>query len=152
MTMKIVLQKVSHALVSNNEMYNEINDGYCLLVGVSKTSTMDDAKALAKKIASARVFEDSDGKINLSIKEVGGQILSVSQFTLYASLKKGNRPSFTEAASGDDAKGLYQAFNEGLRDEGLIVKEGFFGEHMDVRLVNDGPITLIYEAVDGKIV
>lgn len=152
MTMKIVLQKVSHALVSNNEMYNEINDGYCLLVGVSKTSTMDDAKALAKKIASARVFEDNDGKINLSIKEVGGQILSVSQFTLYASLKKGNRPSFTEAASGDDAKGLYQAFNEGLRDEGLIVKEGFFGEHMDVRLVNDGPITLIYEAVDGKIV
>lgn len=150
--MKIVLQKVSHALVSNNEMYNEINDGYCLLVGVSKTSTMDDAKALAKKIASARVFEDNDGKINLSIKEVGGQILSVSQFTLYASLKKGNRPSFTEAASGDDAKGLYQAFNEGLRDEGLIVKEGFFGEHMDVRLVNDGPITLIYEAVDGKIV
>ena len=150
--MKIVLQKVSHALVSNNEMYNEINDGYCLLVGVSKTSTMDDAKALAKKIASARVFEDNDGKINLSIKEVGGQILSVSQFTLYASLKKGNRPSFTEAASGDDAKGLYQAFNEGLRDEGLIVKEGFFGEHMDVRIVNDGPITLIYEAVDGKIV
>ncbi|MCK1975614.1 D-tyrosyl-tRNA(Tyr) deacylase [Jeotgalicoccus huakuii] len=150
--MKIVLQKVSHALVSNNEMYNEINDGYCLLVGVSQSSTVADAKALAKKIASARVFEDAEGKINRSIQEVGGQILSISQFTLYASLKKGNRPSFTDAASGDVAKDLYQAFNEGLRDEGLIVKEGFFGEHMDVRIVNDGPITLIYEAVDGKIV
>ncbi|WP_026866483.1 D-aminoacyl-tRNA deacylase [Jeotgalicoccus marinus] len=150
--MKIVLQKVSHALVSNNEMYNEINDGYCLLVGVSQSSTVADAKVLAKKIASARVFEDAEGKINRSIQEVGGQILSISQFTLYASLKKGNRPSFTDAASGDVAKDLYQVFNEGLRDEGLIVKEGFFGEHMDVRIVNDGPITLIYEAVDGKIV
>ncbi|QQD85565.1 D-aminoacyl-tRNA deacylase [Jeotgalicoccus sp. ATCC 8456] len=150
--MKIVLQKVSHALVSNNEMYNEINDGYCLLVGVSQSSTVADAKVLAKKIASARVFEDAEGKINRLIQEVGGQILSISQFTLYASLKKGNRPSFTDAASGDVAKDLYQVFNEGLRDEGLIVKEGFFGEHMDVRIVNDGPITLIYEAVDGKIV
>ena len=133
-------------------MYNEINDGYCLLVGVSQSSTVADAKVLAKKIASARVFEDAEGKINRSIQEVGGQILSISQFTLYASLKKGNRPSFTDAASGDVAKDLYQVFNEGLRDEGLIVKEGFFGEHMDVRIVNDGPITLIYEAVDGKIV
>ncbi|CAD2078539.1 D-aminoacyl-tRNA deacylase [Jeotgalicoccus meleagridis] len=150
--MKVVLQKVSHALVANNEMFNEINDGFCLLVGVSKTSTIEDARVLAKKIAAARVFEDEDGKINLSIKEVGGDILSISQFTLYASVKKGNRPSFTEAANGEAAKKLYQAFNEALTEEGIVVKEGFFGEHMDVRLVNDGPITIIYEAKDGKIV
>lgn len=150
--MKIILQKVSHALVANNEMYNEINDGYCLLVGVSKTSTEDDARMLAKKIANARIFEDKDGKINLSIKEVGGEILSVSQFTLYASTLKGNRPSFTEAAAGDDARVLYKVFNEALRSEDIVVKEGFFGEHMDVRLTNDGPITIIYEAEGGKII
>lgn len=150
--MKIILQKVSHALVANNEMFNEINDGYCLLVGVSKSSTEDDARVLAKKIANARIFEDQDGKINLSIKEVGGEVLSVSQFTLYASTLKGNRPSFSEAASGEAAKVLYKVFNEALRDEDIVVKEGFFGEHMDVRLINDGPITIIYEAEGGKVI
>lgn len=150
--MKIILQKVSHALVANNEMFNEINDGYCLLVGVSKSSTEDDASVLARKIANTRVFEDKDGKINLSIKEVGGEILSVSQFTLYASTLKGNRPSFSEAASGDDARVLYKVFNEALRAEGIVVKEGFFGEHMNVRLTNDGPITIIYEAEGGKVI
>ena len=150
--MKIILQKVSHALVANNEMFNEINDGYCLLVGVSKSSTEDDARILARKIANARVFEDKDGKINLSIKEVGREILSVSQFTLYASTLKGNRPSFTEAASGEDARVLYKVFNEALRAEDIVVKEGFFGEHMDVRLTNDGPITIIYEAEGGKVI
>lgn len=150
--MKVILQKVSHALVANNEIFNEINDGYCLLVGVSKTSTEADARVLAKKIANARVFEDKEGKINLSIKEVGGEILSVSQFTLYASTLKGNRPSFTEAASGEDAKVLYKVFNEALRDEDIVVKEGFFGEQMDVRLINSGPITIIYEAQNGKII
>ena len=150
--MKIILQKVSHALVANNEMFNEINDGYCLLVGVSKSSTEDDARILARKIANARVFEDKDGKINLSIKEVGGEILSVSQFTLYASTLKGNRPSFTEAASGEDARVLYKVFNEALSAEDIVVKEGFFGEHMDVRLTNDGPITIIYEAEGGKVI
>lgn len=150
--MKIILQKVSHALVANNEMFNEINDGYCLLVGVSKSSTEDDARILARKIANARIFEDKDGKINLSIKEVGGEILSVSQFTLYASTLKGNLPSFTEAASGEDARVLYKVFNEALRAEEIVVKEGFFGEHMDVRLTNDGPITIIYEARGGKVI
>lgn len=150
--MKIILQKVSHALVANNEMFNEINDGYCLLVGVSKSSTEDDARVLARKIANTRVFEDKDGKINLSIKEVGGEILSISQFTLYASTVKGNRPSFTEAASGEEASVLYKVFNEALRAEDIVVKEGFFGEHMDVRLTNDGPITIIYEAEGGKVI
>src|SRR5699024_2709677 len=130
----------------------EINDGFCLLVGVSKTSTIADARVLAKKIAAARIFEDEDGKISISIKEGVGDILSISASTLHASGQKGNRRSGTEPADGGAAKKPYQAFNEALTEEGIVVKEGFFGEHMDVRLVNDGPITIIYEAKDGKIV
>lgn len=149
--MKIVLQKVSHASVSTNELFNEIHTGYLLLVGVSETSTEKDAIKLAEKIANSRNFEDEDGKINLSIKEVGGDILSVSQFTLYADVRKGNRPSFTNAASGDKAKVLYEKFNEALESHDIIVKTGFFGEDMDVKLINDGPITIIYEAQEGKI-
>ena len=150
--MKVVLQKVSHASVMTNELFNEINKGFMLLVGVSETSTREDAKKLAEKIVKARTFEDDDGKINLSLKDVGGEILSVSQFTLYADVKKGNRPSFINAASGDYAKELYEYFNEELRSHGVNVKTGFFGEHMDVRLTNSGPITMIYEAKEGKIV
>lgn len=149
--MKIVLQKVSHASVSTNELFNEIHKGYLLLVGVSETSTEKDAIKLAEKIANSRNFEDEDGKINLSIKEVGGDILSVSQFTLYADVRKGNRPSFTNAASGDKAKVLYEKFNEALESHDITVKTGFFGEDMDVKLTNDGPITIIYEAQEGKI-
>ncbi len=149
--MKIVLQKVSHASVSTNELFNEIHTGYLLLVGVSETSTEKDAIKLAEKIANSRNFEDEDGKINLSIKEVGGDILSVSQFTLYADVRKGNRPSFTNAASGDKAKVLYEKFNEALESHDITVKTGFFGEDMDVKLINDGPITIIYEAQEGKI-
>ena len=130
--MKVVLQKVSHASVMTNELFNEINKGFMLLVGVSETSTKEDAKKLAEKIVKARTFEDDDGKINLSLKDVGGEILS--------------------AASGDYAKELYEYFNEELRSHGVNVKTGFFGEHMDVRLTNSGPITLIYEAKEGKIV
>ena len=149
--MKIVLQKVLHASVSTNELFNEIHTGYLLLVGVSETSTEKDAIKLAEKIANSRNFEDEDGKINLSIKEVGGDILSVSQFTLYADVRKGNRPSFTNAASGDKAKVLYEKFNEALESHDITVKTGFFGEDMDVKLINDGPITIIYEAQEGKI-
>lgn len=150
--MKVVLQKVSHASVITNELYNEIQTGYMLLVGVSETSTKEDAKKLAEKIVKARVFEDNDGKINLSIKDVGGEILSISQFTLYADVRKGNRPSFVGAASKEHANELYEYFSEQLREEGVLVKTGFFGEHMDVRLTNSGPITIIYESKEGKII
>ena len=142
--MKIVLQKVKKASVSvDNKIVGNIDKGYCLLVGVHKESTEEDARYLAKKIAQARLFEDD--KINLSLKDVGGSILSVSQFTLYADTKKGNRPSFTSAAGAEKANELYEKFNEYLREEGVKVETGIFQTMMEVNIVNDGPVTIVYE-------
>ena len=144
--MKIVLQKVKKASVSvDNKIVGNIDKGYCLLVGVHKESTEEDAKYLAKKIAQARLFEDENDKINLSLKDVGGSILSVSQFTLYADTKKGNRPSFTSAAGAEKANELYEKFNEYLREEGVKVETGIFQTMMEVNIVNDGPVTIVYE-------
>ena len=144
--MKIVLQKVKKASVSvDNKIVGSIDKGYCLLVGVHKESTEEDAKYLAKKISQARLFEDENDKINLSLKDVGGSILSVSQFTLYADTKKGNRPSFTSAAGAEKANALYEKFNEYLREEGVKVETGIFQTMMEVNIVNDGPVTIVYE-------
>ena len=144
--MKIVLQKVKKASVSvDNKIVGNIDKGYCLLVGVHKESTEEDARYLAKKIAQARLFEDENDKINLSLKDVGGSILSVSQFTLYADTKKGNRPSFTSAADAEKANELYEKFNEYLREEGVKVETGIFQTMMEVNIVNDGPVTIVYE-------
>ena len=144
--MKIILQKVKKASVSvDNEIVGSIDKGFCLLVGVHKESTIDDAKYLAKKIAQARLFEDQNDKINLSLKDVGGSILSVSQFTLYADTKKGNRPSFTNAAGAEKANELYEKFNEYLKEEGVTVETGIFQTMMEVNIVNDGPVTIVYE-------
>ena len=144
--MKIILQKVKKASVSvENKVVGSIDKGYCLLVGVHKESTEEDAKYLAKKVAQARLFEDENDKINLSLKDVGGSILSVSQFTLYADTKKGNRPSFTSAAGAEKANELYEKFNEFLREEGVTVETGIFQTMMEVNIVNDGPITIVYE-------
>ena len=144
--MKIILQKVKKASVSvDNKVVGCIDKGYCLLVGVHKESTEEDAKYLAKKIAQARLFEDENDKINLSLKDVGGSILSVSQFTLYADTKKGNRPSFTSAAEAEKANELYEKFNEFLREEGVTVETGIFQTMMEVNIVNDGPVTIVYE-------
>ena len=144
--MKIILQKVKKASVSvDNEIVGSIDKGFCLLVGVHKESTIDDAKYLAKKIAQARLFEDENDKINLSLKDVGGSILSVSQFTLYADTKKGNRPSFTSAAGAEKANELYEKFNEYLKEEGVTVETGIFQTMMEVNIVNDGPVTIVYE-------
>ena len=144
--MKIVLQKVKKASVSvNNKIVGSIDKGYCLLVGVHKESTEEDAKNLAKKISQARLFGDENDKINLSLKDVGGSILSVSQFTLYADTKKGNRPSFTSAAGAEKANELYEKFNEYLREEGVKVETGIFQTMMEVNIVNDGPVTIVYE-------
>lgn len=144
--MKIILQKVKKASVSvDNKVVGCIDKGYCLLVGVHKESTEEDAKYLAKKIAQARLFEDENDKINLSLKDVGGSILSVSQFTLYADTKKGNRPSFTSAAGAEKANELYEKFNEFLREEGVTVETGIFQTMMEVNIVNDGPVTIVYE-------
>jgi len=144
--MKIILQKVKKASVSvDNKVVGSIDKGYCLLVGVHKDSTEEDAKYLAKKVAQARLFEDENDKINLSLKDVGGSILSVSQFTLYADTKKGNRPSFTSAAGAEKANELYEKFNEFLREEGVTVETGIFQTMMEVNIVNDGPVTIVYE-------
>ena len=148
--MKIILQKVKKASVSvNNEIVGSIDKGFCLLVGVHKESTIDDAKYLAKKIAQARLFEDQNDKINLSLKDVGGSILSVSQFTLYADTKKGNRPSFTSAAGAEKANELYEKFNEYLKEEGVAVETGIFQTMMEVNIVNDGPVTIVYEKLSA---
>ena len=144
--MKIVLQKVKKASVSvDNKIVGSIDKGYCLLVGVHKESTEEDAKYLAKKISQARLFEDENDKINLSLKDVDGSILSVSQFTLYADTKKGNRPSFTSAAGAEKANELYEKFNEYLREEDVKVETGIFQTMMEVNIVNDGPVTIVYE-------
>ena len=144
--MKIILQKVKKASVSvDNKVVGSIDKGYCLLVGVHKESTEEDAKYLAKKVAQARLFEDENDKINLSLKDVGGSILSVSQFTLYADTKKGNRPSFTSAAGAEKAIELYEKFNEFLREE----ETGIFQTMMEVNIVNDGPITIVYEKLSA---
>lgn len=144
--MKIILQKVKKASVSvDNKIVGSIDKGYCLLVGVHKESTEEDAKYLAKKVAQARLFEDENDKINLSLKDVGGSILSVSQFTLYADTKKGNRPSFTNAAGAEKANELYEKFNKFLREEGVTIETGIFQTMMEVNIVNDGPITIVYE-------
>ena len=148
--MKIILQKVKKASVSvDNKVVGSIDKGYCLLVGVHKESTEEDAKYLAKKVAQARLFEDENDKINLSLKDVGGSILSVSQFTLYADTKKGNRPSFTNAAGAEKANALYEQFNKYLREEGVTVETGIFQTMMEVNIVNDGPITIVYEKLSA---
>ena len=148
--MKIILQKVKKAsVIVENKVVGSIDKGYCLLVGVHKESTEEDAKYLAKKVAQARLFEDENDKINLSLKDVGGSILSVSQFTLYADTKKGNRPSFTSAAGAEKANELYEKFNEFLREEGVTVETGIFQTMMEVNIVNDGPITIVYEKLSA---
>ena len=149
--MKIIVQRVKHARVINDSIDNEIERGFCLLVGVGKDSTEEDIKIVAKKIANARLFEDENDKLNLNIQQVDGQILSVSQFTLYADVKKGNRPGFSNSKSPEEAKQLYERFNEELESYGLTVKTGEFGTHMNVEINNDGPVTIIYESQDGKI-
>ena len=144
--MKVILQKVKKASVSvDGKIVGEIDKGYCLLVGVHKESTEADAKYLAKKIVEARLFEDENEKLNLGLKHVNGSILSVSHFTLYADTKKGKRPSFTNAASAEEANELYNKFNEYLREEGIKVETGIFQTMMEVNIINDGPVTIIYE-------
>ena len=146
--MKIVLQRCSRAEVRiDGETVGRIGRGFVVLVGITHSDTREDADFLAKKVAGMRVFEDAEGKMNLSLAEVGGQILSISQFTLYGSARKGNRPSFIEAARPEIAEPLYNYFNQVLREQyGLHVETGRFGANMQVDFVNDGPVTIIVES------
>ncbi|KAA9026416.1 D-aminoacyl-tRNA deacylase [Niallia endozanthoxylica] len=144
--MRIVVQRSKEASVTVNEqVVGEISNGLVLLVGVTHEDTVEDAAYLADKIVNLRIFEDEDNKMNLSLLDKGGSILSVSQFTLYGDCRKGRRPNFMEAAKPDHALGIYLRFNELLKEKGVQVETGEFGAMMDVSLVNDGPVTLILE-------
>lgn len=145
--MKVVVQKVVKAAVEvEGQTIGEINKGFVLLVGVSQDDNESDVDYLARKIAKLRIFEDKDGKMNLSLADVKGSILSISQFTLLANTKKGNRPSFTEAAGAELGETHYQALNQKLRQVGFTVETGQFGAHMAVSLTNDGPVTIIIDS------
>ncbi|BAU27037.1 D-tyrosyl-tRNA(Tyr) deacylase [Aneurinibacillus soli] len=145
--MRVVLQRSKQASVTvEGEVVGRIESGLVLLVGITHTDTKDDVEYVADKIAKLRIFEDEDGKMNHSVEEAGGAILSVSQFTLYGDTRKGRRPGFSEAARPDQAQPLYDFFNEKLRERGLHVETGIFGAMMDVALVNDGPVTFIVES------
>lgn len=145
--MKVVLQRSRQAKVEvNGEVVGEIDKGFVLLVGITHDDKEEDAKYLADKIAHLRVFEDEEGKMNRSILDEKGSILSISQFTLYGDTKKGRRPNFMNAAKPDYAKALYDQFNEFLQKHELLVQTGIFGAMMDVHLINDGPVTLILDS------
>ena len=145
--MKVVLQRVKSASVTIDDVVvGAINQGYLLLVGVGPDDKIEDVQYLARKISGMRIFSDEDGKMNLSIHQVNGSILSISQFTLFADTKKGNRPSYTSAANPELAKSLYEELNTLLRDEyGIVVETGVFGADMQVSLVNDGPVTILLD-------
>lgn len=144
--MRVLLQRVKEASVKVDEQtVGQIDVGYLLLVGVTHEDTEQEVNWIADKVAGLRVFEDANEKMNLSIQDVDGKILSVSQFTLYGDTSKGRRPAFTQAAKPDIAERLYEKFNERLRAHGLVVETGKFGAMMDVGLINDGPVTLMLE-------
>lgn len=146
--MRVILQRCSRAEVRiDGETVGQIGRGFMALVGVTEGDTRAEADILAKKTAQMRVFEDAEGKMNLGLKEVDGAILSISQFTLYADCKKGNRPSFIHAARPETAEPLYDYFNQTLRTVyGLKVETGRFGADMKVDFVNDGPVTIILDS------
>ena len=146
--MKVILQRCSRAEVRiDGTMVGSIGKGFLLLVGIAHDDTKAQADLLARKVAYMRVFEDENGKMNLALKEVNGEVLSISQFTLYADCKKGNRPSFVRAARPETAEPLYRYFNDCLRTGyGLHVETGRFGADMKVDFVNDGPVTVILDS------
>ena len=143
--MKIVIQRVKRAQVSiDQQLHNSIGQGLLLLVGVGSDDSQEDMDYAVRKIVNMRIFSDAEGKMNLSIKDISGEILSISQFTLHADTKKGNRPAFTGAAKPDMASPFYDKFNQLLAEQ-VPVKTGVFGADMQVELVNDGPVTILLD-------
>lgn len=144
--MRALIQRVTEARVTNEDdpsaLPASIGAGYVILLGVGHEDTEAEVEKLWSKIAKLRIFEDAQGKTNLSLAEVDGSVLVVSQFTLFASCKKGNRPSFTDAAKPDLADSLYRSFIARAREDGVEVQHGWFGAHMQISLVNDGPFTI----------
>ena len=147
--MKAVIQKVSRASVAvEGQTIGQIGCGFMVLLGVSREDTQDDLNYLVKKVTGLRVFSDDQDKMNLSLTDVGGSLLVISQFTLMASTRKGNRPSFIEAGPPEMSMALYEQFIERCEQLGFHVEHGQFGTHMEVALVNDGPVTIIIDSRD----
>ncbi|MCI8655499.1 MAG: D-tyrosyl-tRNA(Tyr) deacylase [Clostridia bacterium] len=145
--MKFIIQRVSSASVSvENTVVGSINSGFMVLIGITHTDNYEIADSLIKKLLSLRVFTDEQGKMNLSLKDVNGSLLLVSQFTLYADCTHGNRPSFTNAAKPDYANELYEYIITKCKDEGINVQTGIFGAKMEVNLINDGPVTIFFDS------
>lgn len=145
--MRAVIQRVSQASVSvDDHIIGSIGKGFMVLLGVADGDTEEDMNYLVKKITQMRIFEDEQGKMNLSLKDTGGSLLIISQFTLFASTKKGNRPSFTEAGAPDFSKEMYLKFIDACRNQGIHTEEGEFGAHMAVSLINDGPVTITMDS------
>lgn len=143
--MKVVAQRSKYSKVCvDKKIVNEINSGLVLLVSFTQTDTIDNVLKMVKKIANLRIFDDENGIMNKSILDVGGEILSISQFTLYADTAKGNRPSYFKALNGEEAIKLYEKFNEEM-NKLVVTKPGIFGAEMEVSITNDGPITIIME-------
>lgn len=147
--MRVLIQRVTHASVAiDGEVYAQIKQGFLLLVGITQDDNEETVDKLAKKAAELRLFEDEQGKINRSLSDVGGTILSISQFTLYADCRKGRRPGFEKAAGPQQAKPLYEYFNEQLKAYGIHVETGVFGADMKVELCNDGPLTILLDSAE----
>ena len=145
--MRVVVQRVKYAKCHiEGQVYSAIGPGFCLLVGIYADDDLSDLEKMAYRIAHLRILEDDKGKMNLSLLESGGSILSISQFTLCAKTKKGHRPSFTDAKEAGIAKDYYLYFNECLRNYGLLVAEGIFQSDMGIELYNDGPVTIILDS------
>ena len=144
--MKAVIQIVKSANLSvDDKLISQISKGYVIYLGVKKGDTTVQADYIVKKVSSMRIFEDENGKTNLSLKDVGGEILLVSQFTLYANTEHGNRPDFLSAERPEKANELYEYACKGFQNNGYTVKKGVFGEHMVINQVNDGPFTIVLE-------
>ncbi|WP_430785065.1 D-aminoacyl-tRNA deacylase [Virgibacillus flavescens] len=145
--MRAIIQRAMNSSVSvDGTVTGEIDNGLVMLLGVTHSDTIEDAKFIVNKVVNLRIFEDADQKMNLSLKDVNGGVLSISQFTLYGNLKKGRRPSFVDAAKPDLANELYQTVNQFIEDQGVPVETGEFGKMMNVQLTNVGPATFILDS------
>ncbi len=149
--MRLVIQRVKEASVTvDGNITGSVKQGFVVLLGVGKEDTDATAALYADKLCKLRIFADNEGKTNLSLTDVGGEILLISQFTLYADCHKGNRPNFIQAGAPDEANRLYELFAQLCRNKGITVQTGVFGAHMEVSLINDGPFTVILEGLEQK--
>ncbi len=145
--MRAVVQRVKKSrVIVEGRLVGEINKGFNVLLGISKEDTIEDLKYIKDKIINLRVFEDENDKMNLSLLDIKGDILSISQFTLYGDCRKGRRPNFMNAMGGDEAKALYEEFVKMLKESGLKIETGEFGAHMNVEIENDGPVTILLDS------